>query len=68
MLTNPELKPCPCCGVEAMPMVQEATPGQPEQHWVECSNLIDCPVWPITPYFQTAKEAADAWQAGDITI
>lgn len=49
--------PCISCG--ALPI---ATPDH-DGVYLQCSNMIDCPVWPATPNFPSEPEAIPAWNA-----
>lgn len=52
-----DLQPCPYCGASPAPAT---TPD--DLHYLECSNRIDCFVWPITNSYPTPELAAAAWQ------
>ena len=58
------LKPCTHCGAPA-----ELSAPDPEtgEVYVECSNRIDCELWPATSNRPTAEEAITAWNAGETT-
>lgn len=61
-MTNHKLLPCPFCGVQPLIRLKEQTPSNTKTRViVECSNGIDCPVWPITNPAQNADEAARRW-------
>ena len=50
---------CPCCKSPAE--MSTATGGK---YLVECSDLADCPEWPMTNPQPTPEEAATAWNKG----
>lgn len=57
-----ELKPCPFCGTEPKMGVTEPTFGEP-RYFVECEG-VGCKVVAYTPNeYETALEAAEAWNA-----
>ena len=50
-------KPCPYCDQPPAPKRID------EGHYLECSNLIDCPGWPYTELYPTPEQALAAWNA-----
>lgn len=57
-----KLKPCPFCGTEPRMGVTEPTFGEP-RYFVECEG-VGCKVVAYTPNeYETALEAAEAWNA-----
>jgi hypothetical protein len=50
--------PCPYCH---QPPAQKSTESAPPQHYLECSNLIDCPGWPYTEPHPTPELAIQEW-------
>lgn len=57
-----KLKPCPFCGTEPKMGVTEPTFGEP-RYFVECEG-VGCNVVAYTPNeYETALEAAEAWNA-----
>lgn len=51
------ITPIPCLYCGAAPVATTDDSGV----YLECSNLIDCPVWPATTNFPTTAEAIPAW-------
>lgn len=49
--------PCPYC--DQPPAAKQSDSG----HYIECSNLIDCPGWPYTDPYPTAAEATAEWNS-----
>ncbi|MEO5914831.1 MAG: hypothetical protein ABIS50_11400 [Luteolibacter sp.] len=47
--------PCKCCGQHALGTSDE------NGHHLQCSNLIDCDVWPATESLPSVAEAVEAW-------
>jgi hypothetical protein len=56
------LAPCPHCRKPG-----EVVPGVKRGLFIgQCSETIDCEVWPMTEPKASEQEAADAWNRGDI--
>lgn len=56
-MSQPEPKTCDWCG--ELPLVKRGEEG----HYLECSNLVDCPGWPYTDPLATEAMAVAAWNA-----
>lgn len=60
----PEHKPCPECG--AQPVMNPVAPIRSGSFYLGCSNLIDCPRWPVTRELDTPEDAERAWNEGKL--
>lgn len=58
-----EIGNCPHCGARGEPFRSVSH----RQSFVECSNQIECPVWPMTSGHATLAEAIAAWNEGIVT-
>jgi hypothetical protein len=57
-------KPCDHCGAD--PATRPGiTLSTRDHYFTECSNRLDCPVWPITHPHETPEASQAAWEAGE---
>lgn len=54
--------PCPHC--QAKPRIRRGYHWRKGTWTAECSNDINCPVWPITSNHPTPEAARAAWNSG----
>jgi hypothetical protein len=57
------IQPCPYCQQPPALRTAPAMPGLVDEHYLECSNQIDCPGWPYTEPHPTQELAIADWNA-----
>lgn len=62
-MSNAKLKPCPRCGGRVYVQLRNLVSG----YFVYCDNMR-CDWVVATDSYKTRQEAADAWNAGNVTI
>lgn len=59
-MSDPDaLNPCPHCKAPAT--LNRSTSDNPRKFFIECSNGVDCHVWPETRWHASATEACAEW-------
>ena len=60
----PSYRPCPEC--KAQPQARKGYTLTTKHKWAaECSNAIDCDLWPHTGHlYDTPEDALQAWEDG----